>query len=199
MQFSTRFLFSALAVFVLGTVMFASHPANAREAAGVKFEPTATVDKQTVKLNGVGVRTRAIFKVYAAGLYLGENVQSAPAAIGASGAKRMTLVMLRTVSSEDMSKAFTDGIRKNTPADEMAKFNTQLDALNGVFAAVPELKKGDTLHLDWVPSTGTVIELNGKQLAAPIAGQSFFGALLGIWLGADPADASLKSGLLSGN
>src|SRR5882672_8064195 len=40
------------------------------EVAGVKFEPTVQLDGATLLLNGAGVRTRAIFKVYAAGLYV---------------------------------------------------------------------------------------------------------------------------------
>ena len=43
------------------------------EVAGVRYAPTAVVGNATLQLNGAGVRYKAIFKVYAAGLYLGSK------------------------------------------------------------------------------------------------------------------------------
>ena len=58
------------------------------------------------------------------------------------------------------------------------------------------LRKGDRLTLDWVPGVGTVVALNQKPLLAPIADRSVYNALLNVWLGAKPADSSLKTRLL---
>ena len=44
--------------------------AQPAEIEGVKLEPTAQVGGAALVLNGAGVRTRAIFKVYVAGLYV---------------------------------------------------------------------------------------------------------------------------------
>ena len=49
------------------------------EVEGVKFEPTAQVGGAALQLNGAGVRTRAIFKVYAAGLYVPQKTNAAAA------------------------------------------------------------------------------------------------------------------------
>ena len=49
------------------------------EVEGQKFEPTVTVGGQALNLNGVGLRKRAIFKVYVAGLYAGQKSTSAGA------------------------------------------------------------------------------------------------------------------------
>jgi hypothetical protein len=44
--------------------------ASAAEVAGVKFQDTLKVAGKDLQLNGLGVRTKFIVKVYAAGLYL---------------------------------------------------------------------------------------------------------------------------------
>jgi Chalcone isomerase-like len=36
---------------------------------GIRFEPEVNLSGQKLKLNGAGIRYRAIFKVYVAGLY----------------------------------------------------------------------------------------------------------------------------------
>ena len=43
---------------------------SAREVAGVTLPDTVSVEGKTLKLNGAGLRTKVVFKVYVAGLYL---------------------------------------------------------------------------------------------------------------------------------
>ena len=43
------------------------------DIAGVKLEDRAMVGGSTLQLNGAGIRYKAVFKVYTAGLYLGEK------------------------------------------------------------------------------------------------------------------------------
>ncbi len=47
---------------------------SAGEVAGVKMSDTVTVEGKTLKLNGMGLRTKVMFKVYVAGLYLEKPV-----------------------------------------------------------------------------------------------------------------------------
>ena len=49
---------------------------------GVEFQPTARVGGQVLQLNGAGLRTRAFFKVYAAGLYVPQKAHSAAVLLG---------------------------------------------------------------------------------------------------------------------
>ena len=49
---------------------------NQVDAGGVKFDPRVTVQGQSLQLNGAGVRYKAIFKVYAAGLYLPQKADT---------------------------------------------------------------------------------------------------------------------------
>ena len=52
-------------------------PALAKEKAGVNFPETVHRGGQGLKLNGVGLRKKAIFKVYVAGLYVENTTQDA--------------------------------------------------------------------------------------------------------------------------
>lgn len=46
---------------------------QALEVKGVKVDETAQVGGAALELNGAGVRTKMIFKVYVAALYLGQK------------------------------------------------------------------------------------------------------------------------------
>ena len=65
-----------------------------------------------------------------------------------------------------------------------------------MFATRKKLLSGDSFTVDYVPGTGTVILLNGKVAAEPIADPVFFVAMMKIWLGANPPDWQLKDALL---
>ncbi|MFN7508396.1 MAG: chalcone isomerase family protein, partial [Betaproteobacteria bacterium] len=64
------FRLAAAAALALPLLLSWSGPAQAQpaELEGVKLEPTVQVGGTALQLNGAGVRTRAIFKVYVAGL-----------------------------------------------------------------------------------------------------------------------------------
>lgn len=179
--------------------LFAAMPSFAFAAvdvAGVKFDDTVTVSGQQLKLNGAGVRTKVIFKVYAAGLYLTEKKTTVPDVLAAPGPRRVAITMLREVSSDDFGKAFTDGINANTSKEDRNKILPQIMKFGEVFAQTPVLKKGDQLSLDWTPNEGTQCYLNGKKIGELMPDVAFYNAVLRIWLGDKPADSSLKPALL---
>jgi hypothetical protein len=196
MYIGIRFPRRALGLLAAATMLFAGVPALAAEVSGVKLDATALVSNQTLKLNGAGIRYRAVFKVYVAALYLPEKKTTVSEVLAAPGAKRVTLVMLREVGSEELGRAFLAGIRKNTDRAETAKIVPQLQTFGEIFASVAEMKKGDVLTTDWIPGVGMHIQLNGKKISDIIPGEDFYNALLRIWLGEQPADASLKVALL---
>jgi hypothetical protein len=72
----------------------------------------------------------------------------------------------------------------------------QIGKFGEMFAMVDGLKKGDVLHIDWVPASGTYIELNSKKLIENVPDIAFYNALMRIWLGDKPVDRSLKPALL---
>jgi hypothetical protein len=182
-------------VLALATTIMASS-AFAIDVAGVKFDDTARVANQALKLNGVGIRYKAIFKVYVAGIYLPERKTTTADVLASPGSRRIHIVMLRDVSSEDFGRAFLNGMHQNIDRAEKSKLVGQLMKFGEVFASIPELKKGDVLTTDWVPGTGTVMQINGKRIADPLPDLAFYNALLKIWLGDKPVEPKLKQAML---
>lgn len=182
----------ALPVLSLAIILpFAAH-VEAAEVSGVMLEDTVRVANQELRLNGAGVRYKAIFKVYVAGLYLPEKKSTTPEVLALPGAKRLVIVTLRDVSSEELGRGFTSGIQRNLERAEKAPLIDQLMRFGEVFASVPEVRKGDTLTVDWVPGSGMVLYHNGRKLAEPIPDSAFYNALLKVWLGEKPIDEQLK-------
>lgn len=176
--------------------LMAASAAGAAEVAGVKLDDTIRLANQELKLNGAGIRYRAIFKVYAMGLYLTEKKTTVADVLAAPGPRRTVIVPLRDISSEDFGRAFMSGLQKNSDRAEKTKLVMQLQKFGELFASIPELKKGDVLTTDWIPGVGTVIQLNGKKTIDPLPDIAFYNAILKIWLGDSPADTRLKPMLL---
>lgn len=165
---------------------------QAMDVAGMKVDETAKIGNSDLKLNGAGIRYKAFFKVYVAALYLPEKKTAVNDIIALPGAKQVSIIALRDISSEDFGQAFMAGIRKNSDKIELSKYINQMLQFGQLFASVPEIKKGDILTMDWVPGTGTMLQLNGKKITEVIPDVGFYNAVLRIWLGNNPADEKLK-------
>jgi len=170
--------------------------AQPAELEGVKLDPVVQVGSASLQLNGAGVRTRAIFKVYVAALYVPQKSGDAAVLLAQKGARRITLTMLRNVDAETFAGALNDGLRNNHSEAQLAGWKSQIDALNASLKAAGEAKKGDVIHFEFAPEAGTRITVNGKGLGSAIPGEDFFTAVLRIWLGDKPVDGGLKKGLL---
>ena len=172
-------------------------PASAAvEVAGVKFDDSVTVAGKELKLNGAGLRTKVIFKVYAAGLYLAEKKTTVADVLAATGPRRVSITMLREVSSDEFGKSFMEGMSSNTDKTERTRILSQTMKFGEVFAQIQTLKKGDQMLLDWLPGEGTQCYLNGTKLGDSMPDVAFYNAVLRIWLGDKPVDSSLKPALL---
>ena len=189
-----RFASSLLAAAVLG--LAAQAPAHAMDVSGVQLEDTTKVGGKDLVLSNAGVRIKVLFRVYALGIYLNEKKNTPTDIMAAPGPKRFKLVMMRDVSAEEFGSSFMGALNKNLDKDEKSKFVNQLLKFGDMFETVGNLKKGDVILGDWVPGTGTLLQLNGKPIVEPLADPMFYNALLKIWLGDKPVDALLKPVLL---
>ncbi len=180
----------------LGLALGLAGTAQAIEVGGLKFDDTAKVAGKELKVNGAGVRTRVIVKVYALVLYLPEKKDTTAGVLESSGPRRFSLGLLREVTGDDLGQAFMAGITANTDKAERSKFVNQLAQFGEAFVSIPQGKKGDVITVDWVPDTGTVMFLNGKPIGEPMKDIAFYNAVLKIWLGDKPVDSSLKPQLL---
>ena len=170
--------------------------AQATEVGGVKYEASAQLGSAKLVLNGAGVRYKAIFKVYTAGLYMGTKVGTPEEVYAAPGPKRLHVVMLRDIDANELGKLFTRGMQDNAPREEFSKSIAGTLRMSDIFSAKKKLAAGESFSIDWVPGSGTTVVINGKAAGEPIKEPEFFTALMKIWLGKSPADAQLKNALL---
>lgn len=188
----------SLFAFALAAVLLAAPAAHAAtvDLAGVKLEDRTTVASSPLVLNGAGIRYKAVFKVYVAGLYLGQKADTTEAVLAATGAKRMSITMLRDIDSAELGKLFSRGMQDNMDRAAFSKLIPGVLRMSQVFSDHKKLKEGETFLIDWVPGTGTVLTIKGKIEGAPFTEPEFFNALMRIWLGPKPADWQLKDALL---
>lgn len=170
--------------------------AQSTDVAGVKYDNVVQVGGTRLQLNGAGIRFKAIFKVYTAGLYLGARAGTTDAVIAQPGPKRMHITMLREIDANELGKLFTRGMQDNASREEFLKSIPGTLRLSEIFAARKRLAAGDSFSVDYVPGSGTTILVNGKAQNEPIKEPEFFNSLMRIWLGSSPADGQLKDALL---
>ncbi|MES2048513.1 MAG: chalcone isomerase family protein [Pseudomonadota bacterium] len=182
---------------IASALLFSSPVFAETTLAGVKIDDTAQVGTQTLKLNGAGIRYKVVFKVYVASMYLPELKSTTAEVLALPGAKRISLVMMRDLSSDDLGQRFMDGLKKNLDVAERAKLIGGMLTFGQMFSLIPGLKKGDVMTFDWVPGTGVVCQYNGKKIGETIVDPNFYNGVLKIWLGEHPADETLKHKLLN--
>lgn len=166
------------------------------DVLGTKFDSEISLAGQRLQLNGAGVRFRAVFRVYAAALYLGQKAETPQAVLGAPGPKRLNIVMLRDIDASELGRLFTRGMEKNASREDFVKAIPGTIRMGEIFAAKKRLAAGESFQVDWMPGQGTVILINGKPAAEPIKEPEFYSSLMKIWLGQEPADTHLKDALL---
>lgn len=178
-----RFLITALALAI-------ASPALAASKSGVTLADEVQVAGRRLVLNGLGVREATMFnvKVYVAGLYL-EAKSTDPAEI-LSGDKAWEIQMKfkRDVEREKLTDAWEEGFEKNGNGalkGQVAKLS----------ALMQDLKEGETMIFAYAPGVGTRVDVAGAEKGT-IPGADFGRALLAVWLGPNPPNDGLKSGLL---
>jgi hypothetical protein len=170
--------------------------ADTIDAGGAKLETTAQLGNARLQLNGSGVRYKAVFKVYAAGLYLTNKATTTEAVLASNGPRRMHIVMLREIDANELGKLFTKSMEQNTSREEFSKVIPGVIKMSDIFSQRKKLAAGEYFSIDYMPGVGTSIVVMGKPAADPIKEPEFFNALMKIWLGKNPADAQLKEALL---
>ena len=180
-----------LAFFTAGVVS-----AQTVEVEGVKLDSTAQIGPAKLVLNGAGVRVKVFFKVYVAGLYVPQKATDSATLLAQKGPRRISITMLRNVDADSFSASLNDGLRDNHSETQFASLKPQLDALTGILKSVGEAKKGDVIHFEYLPESGTRVTVNATPRGAPIPGEEFFTSVLRIWLGDKPADSGLKKAMI---
>jgi len=179
-----------VASFVL---LAATYDARAAEKAGVRMADSLAVHGQTLQLNGLGVREATIFNidVYVAGLYLPQRTSNVEAILRADQPKVLHLVFVHDVDRKKIAEAWSEGFEKNAGA-RLSGLRDRVEQLTG---AMVDLKPGSSLTFGYAPDQGVEVAVNGLTKVV-IKGSDFAEVLFAIWLGPNPPNRGLKTGLL---
>ena len=180
---------------VLSLALCFAAPVFAADVGGVKLADKVAVGGQELVLNGAGIRTRAIFKVYVGSLYLPAKASDLAGALG-KGPRRIQMNLLRDLSADQLVDALNDGLKDNNTEADMAAVKPQQDQLATIMKAFGEVKEGNVVTLDFVDGA-TVVGFNGAPKGS-IPGEAFNKALTKVWLGDKPVQADLKKAMLGG-
>jgi long-chain acyl-CoA synthetase len=169
--------------------------AGALEIAGVRLPDEAQVGGKPLMLNGAGVRTRAIFKVYVGSLYVPQKASGTDAVL-ASAPRRVRLDLLRNLSAGQLVDALLDGLEDNNSPEALAAIKPEVDEMVRIMRGFGDVKEGSVVTLDYADGA-THIGQDGTARGS-IPGEAFNRALLRIWLGEHPVQGDLRKAMLGG-
>jgi hypothetical protein len=175
----------ALALLALESISHAGTLAN------VTLPDTVQVGSTTLVLNGMGLRTKYMVKVYVAGLYVAQKSSDPAAILKADAPKRIVMHFVRDVSKNQITDGFTESFEGNTP-DAAKTLKPDIDRL---FSALDAVKDGDEVVFTYLPGAGTSLSIAGKEKLTT-AGPAFAEMIFSVWLGPKPPNAALKKGIL---
>jgi len=134
------------------------------DVSGVPLEDTVTVGGQQLHLNGAGYRKRGYFKIDVTALYLQQKATTLDAVENAPGAKRLQLVIQQDLTGSQASRYFLIDFEASATPAEFAKLITEVSQVGDIYSALPKIKKGDVVTMDWIPGKGLIATLNGNNL-----------------------------------
>jgi len=195
--------FAGLAAALMLLVMF---PFGASDAApleevqleGVQLEGVLVPGQikqgeQTLPLNGAGVRSKFFFDIYIGALYRVEPGKLVSHILQHPSPSAVVMHILHgEIEAEKLVHGWQEGFAKNQDDAAMQALQSRLDAFNAMFG---DAHRGDVLRFDFLPDGSTRLMVNDAEKGR-VQGEDFQRALLTVWLGDHPADASLKKALL---
>jgi hypothetical protein len=167
---------------------------NATHLSGIDIpEHIEIAPHLKLRLNGAGIRTKFIYDIYVAALYLEQTTSDRNEILQATGAKRIALhFVYGEVRAEKLVEGWNDGFRLNNNHVQLGRLQQRLDRSIAYFET---MHSGDTIYLDYLPDIGTRLSVNGN-IKGIIEGDDFFQAALKVWIGEYPAQEQLKNNLL---
>ena len=166
-------------------------PGQAAELSGVTMADSRAVAGESLVLNGMGLRKKAIFKVYVAGLYLPAKESSAEKILADDGARLLEMQFVRTVGKESLVGAWTECLASGSPNASTSVTR----AFETLGSWMQDVGSGDTLVFTYTPAGGLQVDVKGKT-AGTLDGKATADALFRCWLGPNPPSEAFKAGLL---
>jgi len=158
--------------------------------AGAELTCITPAAQQDTVVGELGLRKKAVFKVYVGGLYLESASKDGGAILASDQAKAIRMHFLRDLTKAQLVEAFQEGFEANVK-DKAA----QKAAFDKMLALVPDVKEGTTMTFTYLPGKGTTLHAGTKELGV-FEGKGFADAVFSIWLGPKPPSEELKTGML---
>lgn len=181
-------------VAVVLAALLAAPGLQAAEVAGVKIDQQVRVGHSELVLNGAGLRSKFFIKVYIGALYVTEKAATPAGLIVAGKAHRMSLHLLRDLDADALYGALHDGLKDNNSPAELAALQVPIEQFAELMRKIGNARSGDRIAIDFT-ADGVGVSLNGEA-RGKVLSATFGQALLKVWLGDNPVDASLKKALL---
>ncbi len=174
--------------------MFLSFSVSAIELGGIDMPDTIEADGQELMLNGAGIRSKFVFDLYVAGLYLIAKEHDAEKIIKSTEPMALRLHIISSkITSKRMIHATRKGFKKATGGN-IEPIAAEIEQFLEAFS--DEIIKGDVFEFI-ATNQGVVVSKNRVELQT-ISSAEFKQALFGIWLSEKPVKTKLKKKLLGG-
>lgn len=181
-----------LAVLIV-SVLLMSFSLGDKEIGGINMPETIQAGDDTLELNGVGIRTKYFLKLYVGGLYLNTKSTDSKKVLDADEPMAIRLHIISSmITSDKMEESTREGF-ENSMGGNTDALKGEIELFIDIFKK--EIVEGDTFNMVYVPGRGLEVYKNDK-LETTIENPKFKKALFGIWLGEDPAQSSLKEGMM---
>ncbi len=181
---------------VIGVILaFGAGVAHGKECRGVSFPEQAQVEGTNLTLNGLGMRkVFHTLNVYVAALYVAKASNDPNVLLGSTTPSELILQFVRDVGAGDITSAWDEGFANNAKG-QLPALKDRIAMLNGWMT---DIATGQRMTFSFRPGVGVTVNVNGA-VKGTIKGDDFARTLLSIWLGADPPNSEIKTGLLGGS
>jgi len=189
--------FYILTAIVLNLLYF-SHNSFSITIAGLNISENFIIEKETLCLNGTGLRRILGIKIYAGALYLKEKSNNPEQIINSNKPMAIKLIWLRRIPIQKMPRVWTDSFKLATNGN-IAPIQDKIDKIIQ-FTKQEKIKKYVSFNFVYLPDKGlilfvdTPIRLNKK--IGVVQGLDFKKTFFKIWLGDNPCQVNLKNKLL---
>lgn len=183
-------LFSIIVLFIPSCIFSQQ---TVKESSTGKYFPSEITVKNagkelTLKLTGLTVRKKIIFKVYAIAHYMQDapTVGDEDAAFNAvfqdGMAKQITMDFARDVEAAKIKEAYIDGFKQHSSKEELQKIQPLINQFTGYFTT--EIKENQQITLRWLAGGVVQTSVQGEE-KTPVTDPVFARLLWKIWFGED--------------
>ncbi|GGI67802.1 chalcone isomerase family protein [Shewanella gelidii] len=165
----------------------------ARELADVEIKEQIIWSEQPLILNGAGIRSKFFMDLYVGSLYLPAPAHDLTQVLQQSPAIIRLNIVSGMITAEKMQAAIEDGFNAATH-DNTSHIDDKIAQFMALFES--GVSEGDQFTFVTFSSGRVTTYKNGKA-QGQFEDIAFREALLGIWLGNEPAQNSLKEAMLS--